>query len=252
MKRNWSLADVAQHWDKTVGYDEINAKTASYERRFTDSAPLFVIPSGAHVLDIDARTGIGSQFFYERNKDKNLSFTCLVVSQFFKDVATKRLQAANVPAVVQQFTNLPLPVADNTFDVTLSYETLEHVPWPRKYIQELVRVTKPGGAIVLTTPTVAWEPIHLLAPVLGLHHSEGPHRMVQRRLITSTFAGAACTKLKEKTTVFIPAGPPWLLALGEKLEAIVGEGVRRHTALRRIFIYRKDGQNLAKNPRQYH
>lgn len=247
MKRNWTLAAVARHWDATVEYDEINAKTASYERRFIDSAPLFTIPNNARILDIDARTGVGSEFFFERNRSKNLSFMCLVVSDFFKDVAEKRLAASNVPATVQTFTTIPLSIEDNTFDVTLSYETLEHVPWPYEYIKELVRVTKPGGTIVLTTPTVAWEPIHALAPILGLHHSEGPHRMVRRKTILRAFADAQCTKQREKTTVFIPAGPRWLLRFGDILERIAGEGIRRHIALRRIFVYQKNGSSLEKN-----
>lgn len=244
MKRNWTLEAVAKHWDDTIDYDEINDKTDSYERRFTDSAPLFNIPNNAKILDIDARTGRGSEFFFRRNKEKNITFTCLVVSELFKNIATKRLREANVPATVKQFTSLPLPEDTNTYDVTLSYETLEHVPWPTEYITELVRVTKPGGLIVLTTPTVAWEPIHFLAPILGLHHSEGPHRMVRRKTIQGAFTENGCTPLKERTTVLIPAGPDWLLRFGLELEHLLGEKVLRHIALRRIFVYRKDGQNV--------
>lgn len=252
MKRNWSLADVAQHWDATADYDEINDKTASYERRFIDSAPLFSIPNHGRVLDVDARTGRGSQFFFERNWNKNLQFTCLVVSELFQNIASKRLQEAHVPATVKRFSDLPLPEADNTFNVTLSYETLEHVPWPQKFIQELVRVTKPEGIIVLTTPTTAWEPVHLLAPILGLHHSEGPHRMVRRKNIMNAFANAGCSLVTEKTSVLIPAGPDWLLGIGTRLEHALGEKILRHIALRRIFIYRKHGPHLAQTENTDH
>lgn len=237
--KTWTLAEVADHWDATLDYDEINAKTASYERRFIDSAPLFDVSAGAHILDIDARTGRGSQYFYEKYPNKNLKFTCLVVSDLFQSIASRRLQAAQVPANVRKFDTLPLPEDSNTFDVTLSYETLEHVPWPQKFIHELVRVTKPGGIIVLTTPTIAWEPIHQIAPILGLHHSEGPHRMVRRKVIIDAFQTVGCQKLAEKTTVFVPAGPDWLLKLGHKLEHLAGEPIRRHVALRRIFVWRK-------------
>lgn len=244
--KTWTLADVAHHWDETFDYDEINDHTDSYFRRFTDSAPLFGIPANARVLDIDARTGRGSEFFHA--KYPTAHFTCLVVSDFFKNLASRRLKQAGVPAEVKRFDQLPLPLSNNTFDVTLSYETLEHVPWPEKYIAELVRVTKPGGTIVLTTPTVAWEPIHQLAPILGLHHSEGPHRMVRRRVITQAFEKAGCRLKAEKTAVLVPAGPPWLLAFGKWLEEVLGESVRRHIALRRMFVYQKlDGPNVAKD-----
>ena len=45
-----------------------------------------------------------------------------------------------------------LAFADGTFDVAISLETLEHVPHPERGLAELVRVTRPGGRIVVTTP----------------------------------------------------------------------------------------------------
>jgi len=45
-----------------------------------------------------------------------------------------------------------LPFADATFDLICSFETLEHVPSPSAGLAELVRVTKPGGRLIITTP----------------------------------------------------------------------------------------------------
>ena len=39
-----------------------------------------------------------------------------------------------------------------TADVTVAVETIEHLENPRAFVRELVRVTKPGGLIVVTTP----------------------------------------------------------------------------------------------------
>ncbi len=41
---------------------------------------------------------------------------------------------------------------DNSFDTIISCETIEHVPSPRRAVQELSRVLKPGGKLFLTTP----------------------------------------------------------------------------------------------------
>ena len=45
-----------------------------------------------------------------------------------------------------------LPDSDASFDIVVSCETIEHVPHPPTAIGELVRVLKPGGTLLLTTP----------------------------------------------------------------------------------------------------
>lgn len=47
-----------------------------------------------------------------------------------------------------------LPFADETFDVVLSTQVLEHVPEPERALAEAVRVLKRGGRIILTVPGV--------------------------------------------------------------------------------------------------
>jgi 2-polyprenyl-3-methyl-5-hydroxy-6-metoxy-1,4-benzoquinol methylase len=42
-------------------------------------------------------------------------------------------------------------IADNTFDVVLSTQVLEHVVDPRIYLAEARRVMKPGGTLILST-----------------------------------------------------------------------------------------------------
>jgi len=45
-----------------------------------------------------------------------------------------------------------IPFDTSSFDVVISCETIEHVPNPAKAVQELSRVLKPGGKLILTTP----------------------------------------------------------------------------------------------------
>jgi ubiquinone/menaquinone biosynthesis C-methylase UbiE len=45
-----------------------------------------------------------------------------------------------------------MPFEDNSFDIVVSCETIEHVPDPRAAVREMFRVAKPGGTLYLTTP----------------------------------------------------------------------------------------------------
>jgi len=45
-----------------------------------------------------------------------------------------------------------LPLSDASMDVIASFETIEHVPNARALVEELRRVLRPGGVLVLSTP----------------------------------------------------------------------------------------------------
>lgn len=45
-----------------------------------------------------------------------------------------------------------LPFAENSFDVVVSCETIEHLPQVQAALSDLYRVTRPGGRLFLTTP----------------------------------------------------------------------------------------------------
>lgn len=235
--KHWTLQDVAEHWDRSPAYDAQNAKIDSYLRRFHDSAPLFTIPAGARVLDMDCRTGKGTSFFHEAYPDA--TFTCMAMAPSFVERAKARLHQEGIAADVHLMTRLPLPFPEEHFDVILCYETLEHVPWPEQFIAECARLLAPGGTLVLTTPNVLWEPVHWLSARLKLDHGEGPHRMVPRREILRAFRHACLQVQTERTFVLIPAGPAWLLSVGRALECLLPEQVVRILALRRTFICHK-------------
>jgi 2-polyprenyl-3-methyl-5-hydroxy-6-metoxy-1,4-benzoquinol methylase len=45
-----------------------------------------------------------------------------------------------------------VPLPDNIADAVISVETIEHLENPRAFVRELVRLVKPGGCVVITTP----------------------------------------------------------------------------------------------------
>ncbi|MFY0651411.1 MAG: class I SAM-dependent methyltransferase [Cyclobacteriaceae bacterium] len=43
---------------------------------------------------------------------------------------------------------------DNSFDVVISFQVIEHVQQDKKFLQEIHRVLKPGGKVIITTPNI--------------------------------------------------------------------------------------------------
>jgi SAM-dependent methyltransferase len=48
-----------------------------------------------------------------------------------------------------------LPFRDAVFDVVFGFDVIEHVPDERQLISEALRVLRPGGRLILTTPNVS-------------------------------------------------------------------------------------------------
>lgn len=57
---------------------------------------------------------------------------------------------ANTEFIEASIAKLPLP--DASFDVVVSFETLEHIPVQQEFIAEIARVLKPGGVLVMSCP----------------------------------------------------------------------------------------------------
>jgi methionine biosynthesis protein MetW len=51
---------------------------------------------------------------------------------------------------------IALPFADDTFDVVVATEVLEHLIFPLATLTEMMRVLKHGGIVLVTTPNVAY------------------------------------------------------------------------------------------------
>jgi SAM-dependent methyltransferase len=236
----WSLADVGRHFDgMAYEYDEINEGAHSYFRRFTDTLRIADLPDKAHFLDVTSRTGNGTAFFYEQGKVATA--VCADFSCEMGKISQDRLHSVGF----HDFNWVHLldyhwPFATGEFDVTLSLETVEHVAFPNQFVRELGRVTKPGGKLILSTPNVFWEPMHALAAITNLHHSEGPHRFVRYGRLLQMVRDAGFTIEHAETTVLVPAGPDWLIQLGDWIETRTKETLMPWIGLRRILIGRKN------------
>jgi 2-polyprenyl-3-methyl-5-hydroxy-6-metoxy-1,4-benzoquinol methylase len=83
-----------------------------------------------------------------------------------------------------------LPVRADSFDVVISSEMLEHTPAPLRALEELARVLRPGGLLVLTTPNRAWQAVVRAASALGLRPFHGRENFVGWRQLERSCSAA--------------------------------------------------------------
>lgn len=95
----------------------------------------------------------------------------LTVSDISEKLAREVGQKLKVSWMQQDACALSIP--DNSFDVVISSECIEHAPDPEKALREMVRVLKPGGLIVVTTPNKVWYPLLWLSEVTGIRKFGG-------------------------------------------------------------------------------
>ena len=240
LRRDWSFGEVGQHWDDTEDYDEINSLTDSYFRRFTDAYEISDCSPKGVVLDLCARTGQGTNFFYKKGKVRFA--VCADVSWRMGQVLRQRLRSEGIDSHAWiPIYSYDLPFRDGSFDSVLCFETVEHFPHPERLVNELGRVTRVGGTLILTTPKVLWEPVHALAAITGLHHSEGPHRFIRSRRLRQIVRNAGFKIDAVRTCVLIPAGPRWLIKLGRWIESRTRGTLTSWFGLRQILICSSEG-----------
>ena len=119
-----------------------------------------------------------------------------------------------------------IPFETGCFDTVISCETIEHVPNPRRAVQELARVLKPGGKLVLTTP--------------NYFGSFGVYRAYLRCV------GRPYTEAGQpiNNVVLLPLTRRWVTRAGLKVLAVDSVGIQ-------LFIPRRHPATL-RLPRQMH
>ena len=238
-QKSWTFTAVGEHWDATEDYDDVNAETYSYFQRFVDGLKYSTLPDHATILDICCRTGNGTAYFAEHGKVKHA--ICADVSRRFLQLASEYLTERDISHETVFFDQLPLPIDSNSVEAILCFETMEHVPDPVAFIEELARVIQPGGELILTTPNYLWEPVHWLAAILDIHHSEGPHRFLRYHHLIDMVRAAGFTIDVDVGTILIPDGPDWLVQWGRRMEARFPRLAHR-LALRRVLICHRTEQ----------
>lgn len=122
---------------------------------------------GKTVLEFGCGDGYGTRMLAERA----VQVTGIDVSLQTIEAARLKYAARNLHFQhVRDVSEADLPFAERTFDVVVSFQVIEHVASPDRYLMEAARVLKKGGVILVSTPNAAarllpfqnpWNKFHL-------------------------------------------------------------------------------------------
>lgn len=119
---------------------------------------------GKRLLDAGSGTGWFSKYAVMRGANvSSLDVGVNILAQVAKKCDSNR----TVGSVLE------LPFQEGHFDIVMSTEVIEHTPDPRRAIQQMHRVLKRGGTLVLTVPNRVWHPAITIANKLKLRPYEG-------------------------------------------------------------------------------
>ena len=122
------------------------------EREYPELFPYVIarIPERSSVVDI----GCGTGFLLERiKKQKNAQVFGLDISLSAIKVMKEKRGIDGVATPIP-----PIPLKDDTYDVAICTEVLDHLDNDQGAIKEAIRITKPGGLILVTVPNNRWGP----------------------------------------------------------------------------------------------
>jgi len=193
----------------------------------------FVLPRGEERA-LDAGTGAGALAFALAPHVREV----VGVDRVPELLARARERAAvfdNVTFVEADITKLPFD--DSSFDLAVTLRPLHHVPRPELVIAELVRITRPGGVVVVIDQIAPVDPLVALAvDRFERARDPGHARLLPEIDLRHLFEANGLVLIRQRHEVERRALDAYLELAGcvgeqrERALALAPEGTERYTA----------------------
>ena len=154
-----------------------------------------------HALEIGCGFGAMSEFF------QNYCGELLVldISQVLAGRTSTKLGLTACTADAKR-----LPFIDNSWDLIVTSECVEHTGDPLQAIREMLRILKPGGNLVLTTPNRLWSPLLKASSALQIRKFRGREDFLFPRQIRKLVGDLECNVVHEEGCHLFPWQIPFV------------------------------------------
>jgi phosphatidylethanolamine/phosphatidyl-N-methylethanolamine N-methyltransferase len=180
-------------------YDVVFGKVFEAGRRASiDAAELACGPQGGRILEVGVGTGISLPAYRRVQRLVGCDISAPMLRKAVERVHAHKLDNVELLAVMDA-ERMPLP--DASFDVVVAQFVITAVPHPEGTLDEFVRVTRPGGEIILVNHIGAeqglryafercfapvarrlgWRPEFPFARLSGWAERHGGVRLIERR-----------------------------------------------------------------------
>lgn len=172
------------------------------------------------VLEVGTGTGLHAYWFLKNIKYK-VKFTGIDISENMLKEARKRLSTFRNEKIVslKKANALSLPFKDEVFDLVFSSGTLHHIDRPEKAIEEMTRVLKKGGTLIIIEPNWLF-PTNILA---GLINPIEKNMLKMKRKNFFLWTKELLSDVKIENFLYTPPFPKRLIPIFDKLDDLLGK-----------------------------
>ena len=144
----------AKHFDEgadtyAAGYKGPTCAGHSFRARRSKAQALLGKGPLGDLLDVGGASGV----YFDALKSQVTAYYIVDISPLMISQA-KRLEHGGVPLYCHLASAYMLPFPDKSFDTVLAMGVLEYLDEPWKALEEMARVAKPGGVILVSYPNV--------------------------------------------------------------------------------------------------
>jgi ubiquinone/menaquinone biosynthesis C-methylase UbiE len=232
---NFTMQEVEMFWDSVADiYEQCNDDVGDiHYQRFIESLKFLELKPNSRILNVWSRTGMAVKFL--KSKEGSLDITNA-------EISSRLIARAKARFPLERFDKvdlLSLPYPDNYFDEVLSLETLEHVSSPKAFLEQLRRVLKPRGRLLLSVPPETAEFSLRVYERFFKHHGEGPHKFLSSHKVKKFLAEENFRLLRHRGTLLFPVNCRLVRQLGECIISVFQKTFISEFGIRQFYLAEK-------------
>lgn len=240
MKNNFTQESVKKFWDSVAHkYEQTNSTVELiHYQRFEQAMKYNLSYEPKKILNVWSRTGEAIPYIkkkYPNSEIFNLEISNNMIEIFKKKYPNEKVDILN-------FSKFNFP--DNSFDLVISLETIEHTPDPDIFLNEIYRVLKFNKNLILSCPSAFSEVILFIYELFFDNHGEGPHKFLSSKNMKKKLSNANFALIEHKGFIFFPIIGKITRKINNMLEYILNKlylsdiGIRQFYFLKKNEIYR--------------